>query len=108
MPPGRGEDSAELPDLQLLPPAQRPSAVLRSLIVLLRRSGRLQRERALTHRQLAASARFDDAAQRAQFERAALLAERCLYGRPEPLNSEQLADALALHAQLAAGMQARV
>jgi len=98
------EQSIELPDLQSMPLAQRPSAVLLALIGVLHRSGRLERARALTHRQLTARARFDDLAQRARFERIALLAERCRYGRPEPVNTELLADAVALHRQLAATM----
>ncbi len=105
--PGLREPGAELPDLQAMPPAQRAGAVLLALIGVLRRSGRLERERALTHRQLAARVRFDDGVQRARFERLALLAERCLYGRPEPIDAELLADAVALHRQLSSSAGVR-
>jgi hypothetical protein len=95
-------DDIGLPQLQSLPPQVRPAALLAALVGALRRSGRLDLERALTHRQLGARASFDDAAQRARFVRVALLAERCLYGVPESMPAELVADAVALHAQLSA------
>jgi hypothetical protein len=54
--------------------------LLRMLVATLIRSGRLRTERSLTHRELCARARFDDARQRESFQRVAALAERTVYG----------------------------
>jgi hypothetical protein len=53
---------------------------LRMLVTTLVQSGRLRAERSLTHRELSARARFDDAQQRESFQRVAALAERTVYG----------------------------
>jgi hypothetical protein len=98
------------PELESLPPWQRPAALLAALVQVLRHSGRLGLERALTHRELGQRGAFDDAAQRARFLRVALLAERQLYGVhasgpgvPADSHSAQvLADGAALYAQLLA------
>jgi hypothetical protein len=106
---------SDLPDLEALPPWQRPAALLAALVAALRQSGRLGVERALTHRELGERGVFDDAAQRARFQRISLLAERQLYGadavRPSesaaPQIAQALADGVALHGQLRAAQSGR-
>ena len=71
-------DAAE--DLSALPADRKASMLLRMLVTTLVRSGRLRLERSLTHRELSARARFDDASQREAFQRVAALAERTVYG----------------------------
>jgi hypothetical protein len=108
--PAHAHVAATSPDLESLPPWQRPAALLAALVQALRHSGRLGLERALTHRELGQRGAFDDAAQRARFLRVALLAERQLYGvhafgTDVPADSQSvqvLADGAALHAQLLA------
>ena len=60
--------------------ARHPAAWLRALVEALTRSHRLDAQAALTYRELARSARFDSEAQRADFQRIAILAEREIYG----------------------------
>jgi hypothetical protein len=96
------------PDLASLPLWQQPAALLAMLVQVLRQSGRLGLERALTHRELAQRGRFDDGTQHARFRRIALLAERELYGArphaaadaPDTELTQALADGISLHAQL--------
>ena len=109
------EIGSDLPDLEALPLWQRPAALLAALVAALRQSGRLGVERALTHRELGERGVFDDAAQRARFQRISLLAERQLYGadavQPSaaaaPQLAQVLADGVALHGQLRAAQSAR-
>jgi len=77
--------------------------LLRMLVSTLVRSGRLRRERSLTHRELGVQAAFDDAQQRECFQRLAALAERAVYGTGElPVGEVEpvVAAARALNAQL--------
>jgi hypothetical protein len=67
-------------DLDALPVDRKASLLLRMLVTTLVQSGRLRAERSLTHRELSARARFDDAQQRESFQRVAALAERTVYG----------------------------
>jgi hypothetical protein len=109
------EIGSDLPDLETLPLWQRPAALLAALVAALRQSGRLGVERALTHRELGERGVFDDAAQRARFQRISSLAERQLYGadgvQPSaavaPQIAQLLADGVALHGQLRAAQSAR-
>ena len=99
-----------LPDLEALPPWQRPAALLAALVQALRRSGRLTMERALTHRELGERCAFDDPAQRTRFVGVSRLAERTLYGEeartgsesPDPQTTQVLADGVELYRQLRA------
>ena len=59
-----------------------PSRILRVLVEALVEAGRLERERHLTCRELAAQASFDTEVQREAFAQVALLAERERYGPP--------------------------
>jgi hypothetical protein len=94
--------------LQALPAWQQPAAVLRLLVQVLHRTGRLSGERALTHRELIERARLDETAQRERFQRVARLAERQVYGLQEPGESAAVdaalravvADGLSLHGEL--------
>ena len=72
--------SAAAADLDALPVDRKASLLLRMLVTTLVQSGRLRAERSLTHRELSARARFDDAQQRESFQRVAALAERTVYG----------------------------
>jgi hypothetical protein len=72
------EDAAA--DFDTLAADRKASMLLRMLVATLIRSGRLRTERSLTHRELCARARFDDARQRESFQRVAALAERTVYG----------------------------
>ena len=75
------EDAAV--DFDLLSADRKASMLLRMLVATLVRSGRLRAERSLTHRELCARARFDDARQLESFQRVAALAERTVYGGGE-------------------------
>jgi len=85
------------------------AALLRRLVDRLMQTRRLDSERSLTHRELAARSVFDSDAQRAAFTRVARTAESVLYGpdqdpsrgSPEQLNSV-LEEGRALLAQLSA------
>jgi hypothetical protein len=83
--------------------SDRPSILLQMLVAALVKTGRLQAERSLTHRELAARARFDDSSQRESFRRVAQLAERVVYGGDEtpPELDEVVQAGRALHSQLA-------
>lgn len=70
-------------DLEGVARSERPSLLLRMLVATLVKTGRLQAERSLTHRELTARARFDDVSQRQSFQRVAQLAERVVYGGDE-------------------------
>jgi len=70
-------------DFDTLSVDRKASMLLRMLVATLVRSGRLRTERSLTHRELCARARFDDARQRESFQRVAALAERTVYGSSE-------------------------
>jgi hypothetical protein len=75
------EDAAA--DFDTLAADRKASMLLRMLVATLISSGRLRTERSLTHRELCARARFDDARQRESFQRVAALAERTVYGSSE-------------------------
>jgi hypothetical protein len=75
------EDAAA--DFDTLAVDRKASMLLRMLVATLIRSGRLRTQRSLTHRELCARARFDDARQRESFQRVAALAERTVYGSSE-------------------------
>ncbi len=75
------EDAAA--DFDTLSVDRKASMLLRMLVATLMQSGRLRTERSLTHRELCARARFDDARQRESFQRVAALAERTVYGSSE-------------------------
>ena len=90
-------------DIDSLPPDRKASIMLRMLVTTLVQSGRLRTERSLTHRELIARAKFDDAEQRESFKRVAALAERTVYGSAEVAASEVepiVTAARALDAQL--------
>lgn len=67
-------------DFDSLTADRKASVLLRMLVATLVKSGRLRTQRSLTHRELCARARFDDAPQRESFQRVAALAERTVYG----------------------------
>lgn len=90
-------------DVDSLPADRKASMLLRMLVTTLVQSGRLRTERSLTHRELCARAKFDDAGQRESFQRVAALAERTVYGSSEVAASEVepvVTAARALDAQL--------
>jgi hypothetical protein len=89
-------------DLDAAARSERPSILLQMLVATLVKSGRLQAERSLTHRELTVRARFDDASQRESFRRVAQLAERIVYGGDEaPAELDDVVQAgRALHSQL--------
>jgi hypothetical protein len=89
-------------DLDAAARSERPSILLQMLVTTLVKSGRLQAERSLTHRELTARARFDDSSQRESFRRVAQLAERIVYGGDEapPELDEVVRAGRALHSQL--------
>lgn len=89
-------------DLDRATRAERPSILLQMLVATLVKTGRLQAERSLTHRELTARARFDDSSQRESFRRVAQLAERIVYGGDDaPADLDDVVQAgRALHAQL--------
>lgn len=94
--------AARLLDLDAAARSERPSILLHMLVVTLVKSGRLQAERSLTHRELTARARFDDSFQRESFRRVAQLAERVVYGGDDsPAELDEVVQAgRALHLQL--------
>lgn len=89
-------------DLDAAARSERPSILLQMLVAALVKSGRLQAERSLTHRELSARAKFDDSSQRESFRRVAQLAERVVYGGDEaPAELDEVVQAgRALHSQL--------
>jgi hypothetical protein len=89
-------------DLDNAARSERPSILLQMLVATLVKTGRLQAERSLTHRELTARARFDDSSQRESFGRVAQLAERVVYGGDEsPAELDEVVQAGgALHAKL--------
>jgi hypothetical protein len=89
-------------DLEAASRSERPSILLQMLVATLVKSGRLQAERSLTHRELIGRARFDDSSQRESFGRVAQLAERIVYGGDEaPAELDEVVQAgRALHSQL--------
>jgi hypothetical protein len=85
------------------PLAQRPALLFRLLAGELSRQGRLTAEASLTHREVAARARLDDATEREQLNQLSHLAELQLYGSVaiEPARSEGvLAEGQALYVRL--------
>jgi hypothetical protein len=89
-------------DLEAAARSERPSILLQMLVAALVKTGRLQAERSLTHRELAARAKFDDSSQRESFRRVAQLAERVVYGGDNaPAELDEVVQAgRALHSQL--------
>lgn len=89
-------------DLDAAARSERPSILLKMLIATLVKTGRLQAERSLTHRELIGCAKFDDSSQRESFRRVAQLAERVVYGGDEaPAELDEVVQAgRALHSQL--------
>lgn len=81
---------------------ERPSILLQMLVATLVKTGRLQAERSLTHRELTARAKFDDSSQRESFRRVAHLAERIVYGGDDaPAELDEVVQAgRALHSKL--------
>jgi hypothetical protein len=75
-------------DVDGVPLQDRPSFLLRALIVTLTRSGRLTHARAMTHGELTSRAVFDGADQRESFQRVVGLAERVLYGGASPAQED--------------------
>jgi hypothetical protein len=97
--PRRPGEDASAPDpqpvaIESLPIHERPAYLLRLLVRRLVETGRLDRERALTHDELVARGVFDSADQRAAFRAIASAAARILYGAQRPPPSE-LQEALA-------------
>lgn len=76
----RAAKELTLADLDVMPPAERASALLRILVTTLVKRGRLRAERSLTHRELAARVVLDDDAQRESFSSLSKLSERTVYG----------------------------
>jgi hypothetical protein len=89
-------------DLDAAARNERPSILLKMLVATLVKTGRLQAERSLTHRELIGRAKFDDSSQRESFRRVAQLAERVVYGGDEaPAELDEVVQAgRALHSQL--------
>jgi hypothetical protein len=89
-------------DLDAASRSERPSILLQMLVATLVKSGRLQAERSLTHRELTARAKFDDSSQRESFRRVAQLAERIVYGGDDaPADLDEVVQAgRALHSTL--------
>jgi hypothetical protein len=89
-------------DLDTATRSERPSILLQMLVATLVKTGRLQAERSLTHRELTTRARFDDSSQRESFRRVAQLAERIVYGGDDaPAQLDDVVQAgRALHSQL--------
>jgi hypothetical protein len=77
---GAGGALASNLDIEAAARGDRPSLVFRMLVATLVKTGRLQTERSLTHRELILRAKFDDPQQRESFNRVADLAERIVYG----------------------------
>jgi hypothetical protein len=99
---GAPEGLARSLDLDAAARSERPSILLQMLVAALVKTGRLQAERSLTHRELTTRARFDDSSQRENFRRVAQLAERIVYGGDEaPAElDEEVQAGRALHSQL--------
>jgi len=98
--------AARVQDLDSAARNDRPSILLQMLVATLVKTGRLQAERSLTHRELTARARFDDSSQRDSFQRVAQLAERIVYGgddAPEELD-EVVQAGRALHSKLSGAL----
>jgi len=108
-PAGRGSEPAAPVDDLAGDRADNVAALLRRLVDRLTQTRRLESERSLTHRELAARSVFDSDAQRAVFTRVARTAESALYGlhhgasrgSPEELN-RVLEEGRTLLAQLSA------
>jgi hypothetical protein len=98
-----GEPATDEPDWPRL--TRHPAALLRLLVDALRLAGRVDRDRHLTCRELAAQARFDTELQRERFTRVARLAEQEIYGPGTALEmSEELVrGAVVLRTELLAG-----
>ncbi len=97
--------AVQSPVVEALPIYERPSQLLRMLVRRLVETGRLDRERSLTHDELVARGVFDNAEQRAAFRAVAGVAARILYGAQRPPASElepALAEGRALLAQIGA------
>jgi hypothetical protein len=93
------------PAIETLPMYERPAQLLRLLVRRLLETGRLDRERALTHDELVARGVFDSAEQRSAFRAVAGVAARILYGAQRPPPSEvepALAKGSTLLSQIAA------
>lgn len=93
------------PVIEALPIYERPSQLLRLLVRRLVETGRIDRERSLTHDELVARGIFDNAEQRAAFRAVAGDAARILYGAQRPPASElepALAEGRALLSQIGA------
>lgn len=93
------------PVIDALPIHERPSQLLRMLVRRLVETGRIDRDRSLTHDELVARGVFDNAEQRAAFRAVAGVAARILYGAQRPPASElepALAEGRALLSQLGA------
>lgn len=110
--PGQHHDAHGPPAAQGSEPdwsalAEQPSRLLQLLIEVLVGARRLEGDRPLTCRELTARARFDTSAQREEFRRIALLAERQRYGPPGAIRipDSVLRNAKALHAQCLAPPQ---
>ena len=88
--------------------ARHPAAWLRALVEALTRSHRLDAQAALTYRELPRSARFDYEAQRADFQRIAILAEREIYGPTgtAEIPADAWSRAQTLHCELGAPARA--
>src|SRR5690606_9754658 len=78
------DGSSRAIDLDAAPLAERPSLLLRMLIAALMARGRVSGAAALTTGELLRRIQFADDAERACFQRVALLAERIVYGRVTP------------------------
>ena len=101
---GQAVTSAADPGPEWSTLAHHPAAWLRALIDALTRSHRLDAQAGLTYRELARSARFDCEAQRADFQRIAILAERQTYGPSgtEEIPKDAWSRAQTLHGELRA------
>ena len=92
-----------LADLDAAAAGERIALLFKLLIVALRHGGRLQSDRAMTHRELTRRASFDAEAQRQQFGEISVLAERTLFGGRSASEAEleqALQNGRALYAQL--------
>jgi hypothetical protein len=92
-----------LADLDATAVGERLPLLFRLLIAALSQSGRLQADRAMTHRELTRRASFDADGQQQQFGEIAVLAERTLYGGRSASGAElerALQSGRTLYAQL--------
>jgi hypothetical protein len=85
-------------------PRDQPAILLRLLVARLLANGQLRAERSLTHRELAAQSKFNDAEARTRFTRVTELAERALYGFGEG-NAAQASTIIAEGRQLLQQLQ---